>query len=138
MALGTYTQIDGKSFALEILESRTTTNGAPSGDAGVDLAVLRGRFGTRIPDGLSVLVKSTAGSGTMTVTPKLWLRFGTTIGWFVAGALNGGSAIAETGSDSIAYSEIVDDLDNADRAYLEISAIAGTGTSVAGYITGRA
>lgn len=137
MAEGDITMADGKTPTIELLTSRTSVNGAPSGDAGIALAAFRALFGGRIPDGLPIALKSTAGSGTMTVSARLWIRLGSTLGWFTAGSLNAGSAIAETSADSIQYSEVVDDLDHADRAYIEITAIAGTGTSVGGYLGGR-
>jgi len=73
---------------------------------------------------------STAGSGTMTVALKVWLK--TPAGWMVAKALNSGSNIAETSADSIAYSEDVTVIP-AQRIYMEITGIAGTGTAVTGY-----
>lgn len=138
MALGDITQIiNGTSYKVEILASRTTTNGAPSGASdGVDIGALS-QLG-RVPPKLRVGVVSTAGSGTMTVTLRAWLYDGAS--WIVAKPLNAAStapqtavAIAETSADSISYSELVEVMGAATRIYLEVVAIAGTSTAVTGY-----
>lgn len=136
MALGdTTTTLDGQAYAVELLASVTAANGIPSGaSSGLSINALM-NFGP-VPSTIRVGIRSTAGSGTMTVTARVWLRAGGN--WFVAKALNGGSAIAETGTDSIAYSEEVSTLFCADRIYLEVTAIAGTSTAVTGYaLVGR-
>lgn len=76
----------------------------------------------------------------MTVTLRVWFRFGSTIGWMVGKAIEASSAtpqtsvaIAETTADAIAYTAIVDVPSAADRIYLEVVAIAGTSTAVTGY-----
>lgn len=143
MALGAIVNtIVGESYTVELLASATAANGAPSGaSAGIDISSL-GRLG-RVPDRIRVGVKSTAGSGTMTVALRTWLYAGEV--WFVAKAHVASSAapqtavnIAETSADAIAYSEVVTGITGAARIYLEITAIAGTLTAVAGYaIVGR-
>jgi hypothetical protein len=136
MAIGAITDIiPGESYAVELLASAIAANGAPTGNAGLEINALR-KLGA-IPSILRVGVKSTAGSGTMTVTLRVWLKFGS-IGWMVAKSLNAGSAIAETGNDTLDYSEEVQTAYGADRIYLEIVAIAGTSTAVTGYaLVGR-
>ena len=64
--------------AIEVCASRTTTNGTPSASAtaGVSMVAIRDAFGGVIPADLSLVGVSTAGSATMTVTPKSWMRFG--------------------------------------------------------------
>lgn len=139
MALGDATDIVvGQSYAVEILASATAANGIPSGTNGVEMNALRS-LGA-VPDRLRLGVKSTAGSGTMTVTLRAWFRFGSTIGWMVGQAIEASSAtrqtavaLAETGADSIAYTEVISVPGAADRIYLEIVAIAGTSTAVTGY-----
>lgn len=139
MALGDVTAIiAGRSFAVELLASAIAANGAPAAAAGIDIQQL-GSSG-RIPRQIRVGIKSTAGSGVMTVTLRVWLRFGAAIGWMVAKALAAADsapqtavAIAETGNDTIGYAEPVDLVDGADRIYLEIVAIAGTSTAVTGF-----
>lgn len=131
MALGDITVISPDSAAIELLASAIAANGAPSGGAaGLAANDVRAVLGV-LPKKMRVAVLSTAGSGTMTATMRLWHHLGA-LGWVVASTINGGSAIAETGTDTIGYSEIVDILDVADRFYLEIIAIAGTGTAVKG------
>lgn len=132
MALGDVTVLSPDAKMIELLASAVAANSAPSGAAGIEANAVKQLLGF-IPKKLRVAVKSTAGSGTMTVTLKLWMRLGA-VGWVVAEALNGGSAIAETGADSIGYSDEFDTLEGADRFYLEIVAIAGTSTAVTGYL----
>lgn len=142
MALGDVTQIvAGQSWAVEILASAIAANGAPSGaSAGVSTEKLSGIAPDRgqIPDDIRVAVKSTAGSGTMTVTLRVW--FYSAGFWHAGKALNASSAaphtavaIPETGTDTIGYSEPVSVVGGAERIYLEIVAIAGTSTAVTGY-----
>lgn len=131
MALGDVTNLGGR-YAIELLASIDAANGAPSANAGLSADTVRALLGN-LPDTMRVGIKSTAGSGTMTVTLKLWMKLGAA-GWFVAKALNGGSAIAETGTDTIGYSEEVSTLGAADRYYLEVVSIAGTGTAVTGHL----
>ncbi len=143
MALNAVTDtIVGESFVVEILASATAANGIPSGaTAGVDVSLFR-KLGF-LPDKIRVGVKSTAGSGTMTVTLRTWLYAGGV--WFVAKPHVASSAtpqtavaIAETSADAIAYSEVVTGVSSAARIYLEIVAIGGTLTAVTGYaIVGR-
>jgi hypothetical protein len=137
MALGDITAtVSGNSFAVELLASTNATNGIPSASAGIDVNALR--VAGSIPDKIRVAVKSTAGSGTMTVTLRAWLRAGGV--WYRAKDLNASSAaphtavaIPETSADAIQYSEEVSGVSCADRIYLEIVAIAGTSTAVTGY-----
>lgn len=143
MALGTETDIvQGQSYAVEMLASAIAANNAPTDDAGISINQLA-KFGF-IPEFLRCAVKSTAGSGTMSVTIRVWMRLGA-LGWIVARPFNASSAapqtavlISETSADSIAYSEVVELSSAADRLYMEIVAIAGTNTAVTGYaLVGR-
>ena len=144
MALGTETVIAaGRAYVVELLASAIAANGVPSSAAGISVNQLA-NFGA-VPKPLRCAVKSTAGSGTMTVTILVWIRLGATIGWIVARPFNASSsapqtavAIAETSADSIAYSEVVELTSAADRIYMEVVAIAGTSTAVTGYaLVGR-
>ena len=131
MGLGTETDIIfGESKQVEILASAVATNSAPSGTVGADLNLFRVNRGSPLPLSIRVGCVSTAGSGTMTVTLRVWLK--TPAGWVVAKSLNSGSAIAETSADSLAYSEEVSLLP-ATRIYMEIVAIGGSSTAVTGY-----
>lgn len=79
-----------------------------------------------------VLVRSTAGSGTMTATVTIWGLHAELGVWFKVKALNGGSAIAETSSDAINYAETVSGLRRFSRLYAEITT-AGTSPTVSVY-----
>ena len=134
MALGAKTDtIAGSTYTIELLASATAANGAPSGaSAGISCNDIQYK------DTIRVGVRSTAGSGTMTVQLRLWQYSGAQ--WFVAQALAADPStpftpgtIPETSADSIAYSEWVFGLSGAARIYLEIVAIAGTSTAVTGY-----
>lgn len=135
--------IAGQSYTIELLASATAANGIPSSaTAGIDLNLLNRHSGF-IPNKIRVGVNSTAGSGVMTVTLRLWGYAGGV--WFRLKDLNASSAaphaavaIPETSADSIKYSEEVSSIGGCSRLYLEIVAIAGTLTAVTGYaIVGR-
>jgi hypothetical protein len=138
MALGAKVDtIAGESFTIEMLASATAANGIPSGaSAGIETNLLRVRG--KVLDKIRCGVASTAGSGTMTVTLRVWGRAGAV--WFRLKDLNASSAaphtavaIPETSADSIQYTEEVSGVSGCDRLYLEIVAIAGTATAVTGY-----
>lgn len=142
MALGDVTTtIANQSHVVELLASATATNGTPTSTAGIEVNALK--IGAFMPDECRIGIRSTAGSGTMTVTLRAWIRAGGI--WFRALDLNASSAaphtavaIPETGTDSILFSERLSGLRGADRIYLEVVAIAGTSTAVTGYaIVGR-
>ncbi len=118
-----------------ILEGRTTTNNAPSGgSAGEAIPTALGP----LPSSAIVIVRSTAGSATMTTTVKLWGYSTIATQWFplgvgadaLKGVLNAGAAIGETGADLIQHAEIVSGLFTFDRLYAEITAIGGTSTAI--------
>lgn len=83
-------------------------------------------------DAVQALVRSVAGSGTMTATVTLWGYHEELARWFRVKQLNAGSAIAETSTDSIEYAEWVG-LGRYSRLYAQLS-VAGTGTEVAVYV----
>ena len=124
--------ITGTSYTIELLASAIAVNGIPSAAAGISTNTIQGR------DKIRVAVASTAGSGVMTVTLRLWGKAGGI--WFRLKDLNASSAaphtavaIPETSADAIQYSEEVAGVSGCDRLYLEIVAIAGTATAVTGY-----
>ena len=137
MALGDVTVIlADKAHAVEILASATAANGIPSGSSGIEANALRER--NIAPGRIRIGVKSTAGSGTMTVTLRVWFRFGSTIGWMVGKAIEASSATPQTAlviehGAGIYNTESVELPAAADRVYLEIVAIAGTSTAVTGF-----
>lgn len=81
-----------------------------------------------------VLLRSVAGSGTMTASLKLWGWHEELDQWYMIGSLNGGSAVAETGTDSIQYAELVIGLRRFSRLYPQIVTLGGTGTEVELYV----
>lgn len=119
--------------SIQLLTARTTTNGVPSlATAGVVL----GDMWRTSPAAL--LVASTAGSGTMTVTLRLWGYSVVSAAWHplgtgadsTKGTINAGAACGETNTDSIAHIEIVDGLYGFERLYAEVTAIGGTATAI--------
>ncbi len=122
-----------------LLNAATATNSAPSGDrAGIPIGGVLDR-GT-------IAVKSTAGSGTMTVTLKLWgyvapleawVPLGTHATDATRGVLNQGVAIGEVVANSLEFAELVDGLSTFSRLYLEITAIGGTSTAVSAWLIPR-
>ena len=122
--------------AIEALASVTATNSAPSGAAvGCDLDIFK-RFLGKLPDAATARVRSTAGSGTMNVTIRVWGYQGA-LGWSALGYLNGGSVISETSSDSIQYAEPLALPAHFTRIYFEVTAINGTSTAVTCYLVAR-
>lgn len=104
--------------------------------SGVDLS---GWLGKMRPEAFAIAAKSVAGSGTMTVTLRLWAYFDGLDGFVPYGAnstaadkgkLNAGTAIAETGTDSIRHGETVAAPVTMRRLYLEVAAIGGTDTAI--------
>lgn len=139
MALGTVTVLNQDASAIEVLASAIATNGAPTGTAGITAESVRALTGG-MPQSFRVGVYSTAGSGTMTVAVRLWTRLGA-LGWVVAQpiaalstAIQTAGTIAETGTDTIGWTEVVNTIAGADRYYLEIVSIAGTATAVTGVL----
>ncbi len=133
---------------IRLLNAATATNSPPSGASagvslrtrqpGVDGGNWRGKN-----DGV-FLVKSTAGSGTMTVTLRVWGYSPLTSAWHplgsnateaTRGVLNAGNAIDEDGADVLTHSEPVSGLAAFSRIYLEITAIGGTSTAVSTWLT---
>jgi len=74
-------------------------------------------------------IKGTVDAGqTLVGTFTLWGYLESASAWFQV-KVNGGSALAETGTDTIGYSEVFDLLSAFDRVYLQIASIGGTGAS---------
>lgn len=141
MALGDVTVIiPGQLARVELLASVVAANGAPSGgSAGLEINALN-LFG-RIPQQVAVKLKSTAGSGTMTVTGRLWGYDG--LDWnplgngsdgTTKGVINSGNAITEVSADKLAHLEPVSLPAFVTRLYFEVTAIGGTSTAVTAYV----
>jgi hypothetical protein len=126
---------------IQLLNAATATNGAPSLaadgfslDRGTDLIK---------HDRALLLVKSTAGADTMSVTIRLWGYSAYAAQWVplgigddaTKGIINGGSLIGETAANSIVHSELVAGLAAFDRIYPEITQIGGTATAISAYLT---
>ena len=123
--------------SLELLASATATNSPPSGaSAGVPVTSLQWDY--RVPDTVTLLIYSTAGSGTITVTCRIWGYHPKAAEWFPLGTgtasgkgvVNNGAAIAEDQADQISHAEPLDLPIHFTRLYLEITAIGGTSTAV--------
>lgn len=100
----------------------------------------------------AVLVKSTAGSGTMTVTVLLWGYYPgkpedsqAAAGWYPLGTattatnkgkLNDGSAMGETTADLIRHVEMIENLAMFTRMDAQILDIGGTATAVNVHLIG--
>lgn len=124
---------------IQLLTAATATNSAPTTD-------VQGKALEKKSDAGLVLVRSTAGSGTMTVTIKLWGYSAVTSSWHpmgkhatvaTKGIINDGAALEETSADKIAHAELIQGLLEFDRAYAEITAIGGTATAISMWILSR-
>lgn len=128
--------------AIQMLTAATATNSTPSGaSAGVAIKdlVVRGV----LPETATVLVVSTAGSGTMTSTLRLWGYHEVSTAWVplgtgtdpaTTGTLNAGTALAEDEANSLRHCEPVTNIATFDRLYLEIVAIGGTATALSAWL----
>lgn len=138
---------------IKLLSGATATNGAPTaGDETVGFP-LQGLAGTGrnhfvpVSGSAALILKSTAGSGTMTGTFRLWVYSTTIDDWMPYGShttlasrglLNEAVAITEDpGSDQIVHAELVNGLQHFNRVYLQITAIGGTATAFDAYLVGR-
>lgn len=145
-AIGAFTNLDQGSIAIELLSTTSATNGTPSGaSAGLALSTIVSYFGG-VPDPMTLLLESTAGSGTMTVTARLWgytpLDGGTWVplgtgGDTTKGTINAGNAIGETTADRLLHAEPFQLTGSFQRYYLEVTAIGGTSTAVKAYLLAR-
>jgi len=121
------------------LGSGATTKAAPT--AATD--------GAAIPQGVNqalILLKSTAGSGTMTASVRLWGYSQTSAVWHMlgtgtgagasntAGLLNTGSPIEESPTaNTLRHAELINGLLRFDRIDYEIVSLGGSGTAVSVY-----
>lgn len=139
-ALGTVTTYaHGETKSIVALATATAANGVPSGaTAGLSLADVYALFGF-MPSEVGLLVYSTAGSGTMSCTLRIWAYHPGPADWFPLGVgtdankgvINAQTSIGESDTDQIRHQETLSLPGVAgERLYFEITAIAGTGTSV--------
>lgn len=133
---------------LQLLNAATATNSPPSGaTAGVSL---KGKTHGKPPEyrwnhyptGV-ILVKSTAGSGVMTATLRVWCYSPITAAWHplginatmsLRGVLDDGTALTEDGADVLVHAERVSGLGAFTSIYLEVVAIGGVSTAVSAYL----
>lgn len=93
-----------------------------------------------------LMAYSTAGSGTMSATLRLWAYNPTPNKWFPLGSssteanrgvLNEQSAIDEDPVDTLIHAEPIYGLSAFTRCYVQITNISGVGTTVSAYLVGR-
>lgn len=145
MPTGLIATDDAGQYIVRVLDAATATNSPPSSyaAAGVDIsAILDNIYGKKgWPSHCGVVVRTTAGSGTLTATLKLWIgyRYSTSAGEYVAaspgtstlaGVLNGGAAFDEHATDIIHRADVVQYPRLGRKHYVEVTAIGGTGTAV--------
>ena len=132
---------------------QTANSADPSGsapDGSIDLTSFPGPA-----DDSTIVIASTAGSGTMTVVARLWLLLEgytsetdpTTLVqvWAPAGTgtdadkgkLNDAVALGETSAEKITHVERLYGLRDAKRAYVQFLSIGGTSPAVQAYLTRR-
>ena len=140
MAIGDITTYpDNEAKSIVLLASVTATNSPPSGaSAGLAISDISNLFNF-MPSEAGLLLYSTAGSGTMTCTARLWGYHPIGEGmWFPMGAgadatkgvINATVAMGETAADKIRHMETVALPGFVSRLYLEVTAIGGTSTAV--------
>ena len=142
MATGDITE-DKSLIYLEVFSGRTATSTAPTVvTEGVDLLPVARHLGG-MPQEASLVVLSTAGSATMTVTCRSWGWLDSPLSaWFplgpgtaaAKGTINEGAALDETGTDLIRHSEPVYFAGHFKRYELQVTAIGGTATAVSAYL----
>lgn len=115
-----------RSTGLMTLLSEATSNASPSDKTDATL-------GAPIPflaDEITVLVHSTAGSGTLTASIRMWGYCAVAARWYNLGLLNGGTDIAESDTDALSHVETLDGMRRFIRLYAEIESLGGTNTAV--------
>lgn len=129
---------------LKLLTAVTAVNSPPSGataghSLNGDQPGLAFGHGWRKANNGNVLVRSTAGSGTMTVTLRMWAYSASSGVWHplgsdatesLRGLLNVKSAIDEDGADTITHAEPISGLSGFSRLYCEVTVISGTSTAI--------
>lgn len=145
MATGIQISDSKRNIVVRLVDGDTATNGVPSGPpsatpaATVGFALSALDMGNLLPSEATLRVRSTAGSGAMAATVKLWNYTAESGVWTPAGigagaskgTINGGASIDEgPSSDLIRHSEPITCLHHFDGVYAEITAIAGTSTAL--------
>ena len=92
-----------------------------------------------------IVAKSTAGSGVMTITVRLWGWSPAAAAWLplgtgaagTKGQINAVSTLDETGADSIAHAEVISNYSTFSHLNAQVTAIGGTATAVSLWIEVR-
>ncbi len=116
---------------ITLLTAATSSTGPAVTNAALGAAIGTPN-GAFLCDQAVVLVKSTAGSGAMTASLRLWGFQSDDGRWYDLGPLNAGTPIAETTiADTISYAEGVAGLRAFTRLYCEIvGALGGAATAI--------
>lgn len=133
MATGLIGSSNGNHI-FRLLEGISATNSPPSGSsAGLAIPSMSNAAAQiwPLPSSVVLALYTTAGSGTASVTARLWGYLPVAGVWVPAGTgadgtkgtINAGAAIGETGSDTIRHSEIIAGLFTFDRLYVELTAV---------------
>lgn len=144
MATGIQNSDSKQTVTIRLVEGATATTSTPTGapsatpasGTGFDLRKLE--WGGLLPDSAEIHVYSTAGSGVMDVTARVWNYALSGAVWAplgtgaaaTKGILNNGAAIGETGSDTIRHSEPLAYIANLDGIAVTIDGINGTDTAI--------
>lgn len=131
--------IDAATTANTVTRAGATFSSTPTVAQFFDLAALADAIG-RLPASFDVVIRQTAGSGTMTLGAcrLLVADKGSAVGGPLGvgadatkGMLNNGVGFAEDGADVIYHREtIAYDLNHADGIQVQLGAIAGTATAI--------
>lgn len=130
---------------VQLLSAAVAANSAPAGaSAGVPLRGAKvptgsdgGTKTTREENECTIVIEGTVNAGqTLAGTFFLWGYVNDLSKWFRFKAINGG-ALAETGTDTINYGELVTGIRHYDRVYLELVSPSGTGASFNAYLVCR-
>lgn len=109
--------------------------------SGASLVGLRKGRDSGVGGEAHLVVRSTAGSGDIELTGRLWLFSGAIGVWVPAGTgtdggkgqINAGASMGETSSDQLAHTEVVK-IQGFERAYLEVEALAGTDAAISAWL----
>ncbi len=133
---------------IKLLEAAVANVAAPTAATdGVRMYQLDklGQGGTIFKDGANfpnqptskhrLCIKGTVTAGqTLVGTFTLWGYLESAAAWFRV-PVNGGSALAETGTDVIGYTEVFEQLSCFDRVAISLASIGGTGASFDAWLT---
>ncbi len=87
-------------------------------------------FQCEYPDLATLMISSSAGSGTMSGTFTLWGHKQATGCWYPVAVI----ILAETASDVIRYQQVFTNLGHYDRLFLQLASVDGTSTAFEAYM----